>query len=224
MAAAGRTVMDWDHHKAQLQKALRQFVAHDLRWAYLINGGLVVIGAIINIFIPHGWTVWPLVGAAGIMVMINEAHDRNAVGIPPFQVYTLVGVAAVLWMIGAMMFSALGPLLLVCVVIPLLYYGLRGLVAQLRHNRLVTLRKRDGLCVHCGEPADPQYMFCTNCGLDLRALDPAPKPNLDKLSPAKMEHAREVLTPASPTAEVGRKEQQLLKRKRKKGDAASPTA
>lgn len=207
--------MDWLGIKLRLLAALRKFADQDLRWAYLINAGLVVIGAVINIFMPHGWTIWPLVGAAGIMVMVNEASDRNGVGIPPLQVYALVAVATSLWLIGAMMLSALGPLLLIGVTIPLAYYGVRGYQRQLEHDRLVAQRKREGRCVHCGEPADPQYMFCTNCGQDLNALEPAAKPNLEKLSPREMSRARQILTPQPVTADASRKEQQLLKLKRR---------
>lgn len=215
--------MDWGRVKIQARLVLRHFIEHDLRWAYLINAGLVVIGLIVNIFLPHGWTVWPLVGAAGIMVMLNEAAHRNGVGIPPFQVYALITVATCLWIVGAMLFSALWPLLLACVFVPLLYYGVHGYVWQIAHDRLVALRKREGKCVHCGEPADPQYLFCTCCGMDLNALEPAAKPNLEKLSPSKMEHARQILASQSSIAEVSRKEQQLLKRKRRKGrDAPTP--
>jgi hypothetical protein len=215
-------LVDRGRFKILLRIALRNFLERDLRWAYLINAGLVVLGVVINIFLPHGWTVWPLVGAAGIMVMVNEASDRNAVGIPPLQVYALVTVAICLWIMGAMLFSALWPLLLVCVVAPLFYYGMRGYRWQVARDRLVALRKRQGRCVHCGEPADPQYLFCTCCGMDLNALEPAAKPNLEQLSPAQMEHARQILMPQSPIAEMSRKEQQLLKRKRRKGrDAAT---
>jgi len=206
--------VDWDRTKSQLLSALRSFAQQDLRWAYLINAGLVVIGAVVNIFMPHGWTIWPMVGAAGIMVMVNEATDRNAVGIPPFQVYIMIAVATILWLIGAMLLSALGPLLLIGAMIPMVYYGVRGYLRQLEHDRLVAERKREGRCVHCGEKADPQYMFCTNCGLDLNALEPAPKPKLDRLSKKKVEHARQILAPQSPTAEVSLKEQQLLKLRR----------
>lgn len=195
-----------------------------MRWAYLINAGLVVIGAVVNIFMPHGWTIWPMVGAAGMMVMVNEATDRNAVGIPPFQVYIMIAAATGLWLIGAILLSALGPLLLIGGMIPLIYYGVRGYLRQREHDRLVVQRKREGRCVHCGEKADSQYMFCTNCGLDLNSLEPAPKPKLDKLSKNKMEHARQVLAPQSPTAQASLKEQQLLKLKRGKGKPPDQTS
>src|SRR5689334_7665830 len=84
--------------KEDLPRALKLFAEHDLRWTYLAMAVMVVGGAVMNLFLPHGWTVWPFVLAASIMLFINEAADRSGQGIPPLKVYAFVGGAVVLWM------------------------------------------------------------------------------------------------------------------------------
>ena len=73
-------MLRWGDAKTQLAEAVRQTAATDLRWSYLIITGLAVVGVAVNFLLPHGWTVWPVVLAVGLLVMINEASDRNGQG------------------------------------------------------------------------------------------------------------------------------------------------
>src|SRR5438309_498187 len=65
-----------------LRQWVRECIDLQLRWSFFAIVGLVVLGAVVNRLIPHGWAVWPFVAAAGMMLMIHEAADRNGQGIP----------------------------------------------------------------------------------------------------------------------------------------------
>src|SRR2546423_15275381 len=91
-------------------------------------GLMVVGGAVMNLFLPHGWTVWPFVLAAAIMLFINEAADRNGQGIPPLKVYAFVGGAVVLWMSLVLIISALNPLVLLLGLSILGYHLAKGYI------------------------------------------------------------------------------------------------
>src|SRR5690242_2191907 len=82
-------------------QALRDFRDKDLRYSYLIIGGMIVIGLIVNWLFAHsrGWTVWPFVLAAGILLCIHEAAERNGTGVPPLQVCALFGGAIAGWIV-----------------------------------------------------------------------------------------------------------------------------
>src|SRR5688500_7985991 len=54
----------------RVMMALQQFTRLDLRWSYLAIGVLVVVGAVLNLVLPHGWTVWPMIMAVGGMMMV----------------------------------------------------------------------------------------------------------------------------------------------------------
>ena len=95
-------------------RALRDFRDKDLRYSYLIIGAMVVVGLIVNWLFAHshGWTVWPFVFAAGILLDIHEAAERNGTGVPPLQVYGLFGGALAIWVVLMAILSVTNPLIL----------------------------------------------------------------------------------------------------------------
>ena len=187
----------------------------DLRWSYYANGILVFIGIFINLAMPHGWTVWPLVMAAGIMLMVNEAADRNGTGLPPLQVYALAGGGLALWMLLVCVLSVFNPIILLIAVIAMGYYCTRRFLEDRKYRKIIAGRRELGLCVHCAHEFDPQMMYCDNCGRE-------PNPDqaiLDRISrvtrtSADVARARAALKQASSTATASKKEQALIARRR----------
>jgi hypothetical protein len=72
--------------RARLRAWLRELYELDMRYAYAVCAALVAIGLVVNLFLPHGWTVWPAVFVAGMLCMIHEAAERNGQGVPPLHV------------------------------------------------------------------------------------------------------------------------------------------
>ena len=73
---------------------------------------MVFLGILVNLLLPHGWTVWPIVLAASLMLLIHEAADRNGVGVPPLMVYSFFGGVVIFWLIGIAVLSLLNPIIL----------------------------------------------------------------------------------------------------------------
>ncbi|HXE55962.1 MAG TPA: hypothetical protein VN541_23250, partial [Tepidisphaeraceae bacterium] len=85
------------------------------------------------------------------------------------------------------------------------------------HKKLVARRRAEQRCMHCGRPADYHLALCMHCGREpdpddaqLKRVAHAPKSASDKA------RARESLKPKPVTADVARKEQALLARRRTK--------
>src|SRR5437868_5881142 len=158
--------MPWERTRYILADTMKQFIARDLRWSYLINLALVVVGLVINTFFIHGWTVWPFVGAIGILVMVNEAADRNSQGVPPFQVYALFIGVLLAYAIVLLIVSALNGFIFVAAFVVVGYFALKAHMTQKEHEKLVAQRRADGQCIHCGEPMDEQMSICELCGME----------------------------------------------------------
>lgn len=227
--------MDVDRAKVWLKQQrelaalyFRQQASMDLRWSYVAAAGLIVIGAIVNLVLPHGWTVWPVIFCAAILMMIHEASDRNGQGIPPGQVYAFFGMVVAVWMVVAAILSALGPVLIVVGITALAMYVMRGYLRQRERKFLMDERRREGLCVHCGHKVESDKPVCMNCGAD-------PGVNDGMLSSfaryprtaQQVARARALLKGEAPTATAKRKEQALLQRKhttRQPGASMAPAA
>jgi hypothetical protein len=212
-----RLAQQWDRTKVALSEGLWQFIRIDLRYSYCAIPVMVLLGILVNLYLPHGWTVWPLVLGAGLMLMINEAADRNGQGVPPLQVYLLFFVAILLWLGSIAVLHFFSPLILVLGVLAIGYYGALGYIKDQMHKKLIAQRLADHLCIHCGRPADVDAGVCTYCGRE-------PDPDQARLqralyaprSAADQQRTREKLTAKPPTADVRRKEQALLAARRTK--------
>src|SRR5688572_6790723 len=62
----------------RVMMALQQFTRLDLRWSYIAAGVLVIVGGLLNLVLPHGWTIWPMVAAICGMMMVHEAEIGRA--------------------------------------------------------------------------------------------------------------------------------------------------
>lgn len=213
----GRRNLNRDRIKYVFREGTRQFVRTDLRWSYLVIGGMVAAGVLVNVFLPHGWTVWPVVMGAGIMLMIHEAADRNLQGVPPLHVYGFFISAMVVWLGLIAILSAFNPVILLIGLIVLGYYCTLGYIKQLERRKLIARRRLAQQCVHCGRPADYELALCMHCGREpdpddaqLKRVAHQPKTATDKA------RARENLTPKPPTESAAKKEQALIQRRRTK--------
>jgi len=151
-------------HQARLVNALREFARQDLRPSHLILAAMIVVGALVNLLFAHGWTVWPLVLAFGILTLINEAADRNGQGIPPFQVYAFFLGAGAAWIVLVLVLCTIHPIVLIIGMAAVLYRVAEAILKQRERDRLIAYRRAQGLCLHCGEVYDPNAVFCESCG------------------------------------------------------------
>jgi hypothetical protein len=200
--------------KPFLRLGLREYFRTDFRASYLMIAGMVLLGIIVNFFMPHGWTVWPLVLAASLMLLLHEAADRNGVGLPPLLVYAFFAGAIVVWLMCIAILSLLNPIVLLIGVIALGYYSAKGYLQKLEAKRIVTKRRQEGCCIFCGHPADSELACCMHCGREpdpddalLRRVGFAPRAGDIK------QRARAALKPLSNAAVAKQKEQALLERR-----------
>ena len=192
----------------------RRLSAADLRWSFLIVAVLIVLGAILNAFFPHGWTVWPFVAVAGLFVMLNESTDRNGEGIPPLQVYALLFSALAIYAIVLVILSRLNLLVLIAGLTMCTYYAVRAILAQRTKDQLLADRLANGQCVHCGYPANSKNAYCEQCGEEPNP-SAAQKERIGAVlrTGGRTGRMRAMLTSKSATADVKSKEQALLARR-----------
>ena len=194
-------------------KGFRDYFNYDIRWSYWLVIGMVVLGAVVSFFIPHGWAIWPFVFIAGFMSMIHEAAERNGQGVPPFHVYLFLVGVVVFWIIVLAIFSLFNPIVLLIGVIALGYQCARAWIQDRERNRLIELRRASGQCVHCGEIVTNKNGVCEHCGNEpdpvgtrLRRVANIVNANKDGA------RARAAIKPASIAASASAKEQALLAR------------
>lgn len=214
----GRIVTVNDSLKQMWQRApvaMREFFRNDLRWSYALIGGLIVLGVVINIFLPHGWTIWPLFFAAGGMSMVHEAAERNGQGIPPLHVYAFIAAAIFIWVLLAAISSILNPFVMLLGLLALAYQVFKGYLQDRERNRLIEARRADGLCIHCGHPRVENQVFCDACGEE---PDPA-NARLRRVASIvhtrkNTGHMRSVLSKQNPVTGARAREQALIARRR----------
>jgi len=217
--------MDMETLKRRVGQVFRDYVALETRPSHLIIGAMIVLGAIINAFFAHGWTVWPFVLSFGMLTYINEAVDRSGQGIPPVQVYGLFVAAGVAWIVIVMLLSAINPIIFILGIGVILYRVVEAFLRQREREQLIASRKLKGLCLHCGEVYDPNSSVCQSCW-----EEPNPDSALLKRvaqichSPQDMARARAVLTRNAPGGgSASAKEAALVARHHgKKTTTASP--
>lgn len=209
---------DWQRIKPMLRQGWREYRQRDMRWSYLIIAIMIVIGAVVNLLFAHGWTVWPFVFSAGVLLMTHEAVDRNGQGVPPLYAYALLGSGMGLWLLVVIILKAVNPIVLLLGFLGLCYYAAVGYQKQLERMRLIATRRAEGLCIHCGYPVDPRMVYCAECGEE-------PDPDATRISriastersKADKARTRAALTPVAPTASAKMKEQALIARRHNRG-------
>ena len=182
-----------------------------LRWSFLIDGVLVLIGIGVNFAMPHGWTVWPFVAIAGVLVMLNESTDRNGEGIPPLRVYGLFFAGLTLYIVALMILSTLNLFVVLAGMAMCLYFAMKAYLDQRAKDRLLAERLANGLCIHCGHPRNPDLPYCTQCGEE-------PDPSAAQreriravvVSNQASERMRSILSTKNKMADLQKKERALL--------------
>jgi hypothetical protein len=196
------------------RKGLREFVRDDLRTSHLIIGGLVVVGLIVNILLPNGWTVWPFVVAAGILLTIHEAAERNGTGVPPMHVYALFFGGMIAWLAVVMLISATNPFVLIIGIAAVVYYAGKGYMHEREKAKLIFYRRKEGLCVHCGERYNPENEMCDHCGEEPdpmgTQLQRVAGVARNRANNQSVERARAALKPESTAATASRREKALI--------------
>jgi hypothetical protein len=210
----------WREFRLRLADALRQFVAVDLRASYLIIGGFVLLGIAVNLWLPHGWTVWPAVLAVGMLVIMNEATDRNGEGVPPLFVYGTFASVIVAWILLVIVLRMINPIVILIGVAVLVYQCGRGYMKHLAHQKLVKHRIDEGLCVFCGEPGKTGEIFCASCGEPINPDGARTRwSTLNNRNAGDVARTRAALKPESAVASMKRKEQELLAKRHRKSTA-----
>ena len=128
--------------KDRVKEVIQQFIQQDLRYSYYVAAGLILLGALVNLFLAHGWTVWPFVFVASFMTMVHEAAERSGQGVPPLYVYAGFVSMLALWVVGALIFSALPPVVLLIGAIAIIYQCAKGYILQHQRNALVQYIKQ----------------------------------------------------------------------------------
>lgn len=196
-----------------LGEGFRQFVTLDLRWSYVAGAALLGIGLLVNVWLPHGWIIWPFVFIVAVMMMVHEAVQRTGQGLPPTQVYLMFASGLTIWLGLVAAMVAVGPIVLLIGSTVIIYYGAQGMIRNIQRQRLIARRREEGRCIHCGELVDPNMAFCESCGEE---------PDSEVLQRVAAivrgahcgQRVRETLAPESPTSGAKLKEQALLARRR----------
>jgi hypothetical protein len=201
--------------RSYVLRAFTSFGWTDLRWAHLWIASMIIAAGVINLMLPDGWTIWPLIPVMAAMIVINEAAERNDQGVPPFQVYGFVVVVIGVWLLGVIIMSKVPLFIQLIGVGALVWYTIDGWVKGRRRAILIAQRRAEGCCIHCGVEVDPYDTFCPECGLE---PDPG-RTEQQRLAAivqrgrGKDGHARAVLKPESHAASAARKERELLARR-----------
>lgn len=199
----------------QVIASFKQLDITDLRWTHLAILGMVVGGAVVNLFLTNGWTVWPLVMVAALMTAVHEAADRAGQGVPPLTVYASFAGAIVLWIGLVMLLSAVNMLVIIAAVVALAYFSLKGWLKTRIQKELIQYRIAHDLCVYCGEPASTDLQYCENCGMEPNPVTAEARRLSDSTHRnANAAHARAVLKGEGMGASAARKEQALLAMRR----------
>lgn len=207
-------LLRWRGHLKDLTQRVRRLTLADLRWSFLWSATLVVMGVVVNACFANGWTIWPLVGVAGVLLMVNEAADRNGEGLPPMQVYALFFAAIGAYIAVLAMISAVNVLVLIAGVGTCGYYVARAVLQQRFRDQLTVSRLNAGQCIHCGTKIDSGFAFCYTCGEE-------PNPAAGRQarlanvigSGQRTARLRAMLSRPSSTAHTRVKEQALLARR-----------
>ena len=195
----------------RVMMALQQFTRLDLRWSYIAAGVLVVLGGLLNLVLPHGWTIWPIVAAVVGMMMVHEAAERNGQGVPPGHAYAFIFGALFTWLFVGMLLSTVNVFILILGLIGVFVYATQGYIEGRKREHLRAQRRKDGLCIHCGMRFNPGMEMCDHCGEEPDPLST----QLQRVAGiarnrGNTERARAVIKSETLTATAARKEQALL--------------
>jgi hypothetical protein len=212
-ATKGFGMSSTHEYKEKAVGALKQFYQTDMRWSYWVIAGLVAIGIVASFF-KGGWALYPILFAAGVLSMIQEAADRNGQGVPPLYAYGFLIGIILLWVIVVLIFSFVHPVLVFIGMLVLAYQLARGYLQERERTKLIETRRAHGECIHCGFETEEKKGVCPNCGEE-------PDPTSARLRRvASIVHvrkntpqARGVLGKGNPMSSVKQRENALIARR-----------
>ncbi len=154
----------WGQSRQNLPDTLRTFVFLDLRWSFFLTVVFIGVGGVAQLFLPYGWSVWPVVFCCSILAMLDEASDRNGVGVPPVRaVLFILGVLAA-W-VGLALFLKIVPVYVTAMGIAVAaYFAFRAEAKRRQRQAVMAMRVASGQCAHCGEEFEPGTIDCLYCG------------------------------------------------------------
>jgi len=168
-----------------------------------IVGAGIVAQIIFWIMGIHAIVIWPFIFAVAVLLILNDASDQSAAGIPPFQVYalfagTLLGMSLFVFIVS----QTINPWLIILGVIGVTIYLIRDWGLRKQKEKELDRRRLAGLCVKCvqpiGEHNGPEDV-CRHCGTAVNAE----RMNLFRLGKSmstrvRPDNARQVLTGTKP--------------------------
>jgi hypothetical protein len=208
----------YEHLRKELPRTLRDLVRLNFRYSFVVAAGLVVVGAIVQRFIPNGWSVWPVVFVGGLLAMIDEAVDRNGTGIPPLRVIALTIAFLASWLGMALLLKVIHPVVWLLGIAVATYFAIRGDMRRRAAIGLMNMRVANGQCAHCGEEVDEGVIDCPHCG-ELTNPDGVRTrwSTLQGQSAAAVARTRGILIGETGGAIAQRKEQALLDKRVRPG-------
>ena len=157
-----------------------------------------------------------MVFVVGVMLVMHETILREGVGVAPFHAYVFFAGVLFFCLTLVVVLRKLGPHILGWAALVVVLYAIRGYWLNRRHEKLIERRRKEGRCVHCGEPVTAEMQFCPNC---LEEPDPYSTTRRRIAAQAreaeKAQHARELLGPQDPNAPARKKEKTLIARHHK---------
>jgi Ca2+/Na+ antiporter len=150
-------------HMHSIPKTAEEKTHLPIVWWIII--GMAIVGFFVNIFLRGGLVVWPFIFAVAVLLVINDASEKNAVGVPPFQAYALFFGTLIAFFLFVMLVSTINAWLVILLVIAASVYVIRDWkIRREKRNALDKLRLA-GLCVVCKTPVGSGVNdACPNCG------------------------------------------------------------
>ncbi|MGH7176278.1 MAG: hypothetical protein ACREJC_02755 [Tepidisphaeraceae bacterium] len=168
---------------------------------WLVVVGLVIVGLIVNIFMVGGLVIWPFVFAVATLLIVNDAANRNAVGVPPIQAYGLFCAVFLAFFLFVALVSTINPWLVVMFALAVGVFLVRDWKRRRDRQRDIARRRMSGCCVRCDSPVGSGIEeVCENCGLPVNP-DRLSLFNLGRMieTRARGANARQVLTGGKPS-------------------------
>jgi len=152
----------------------------------------------------HAIVIWPFIFAVCVLLILNDASDQSAVGIPPFQVYGLfAGVFVGMFIFVFIVSETINPWLIILGVIGVTAYLIHDWTVRKQKEREIERRRQAGLCVKCCKPVGGNNAaedVCPHCGMPVNPE----RMNLFRLGkamsmrPKSPGNTRQVLTGSKP--------------------------
>jgi Flp pilus assembly protein TadB len=158
-----KSIADDPTHMHNIPKVQEEKPHLPIVWWIII--GMVIVGFFINIFMRGGLVVWPFIFAVAVLLIINDASEKNAVGVPPFQAYALFFGTLIIFFLFVALVSKINAWLVILLVIAAAVYVARDWKIRRQKRNAIDKLRLAGLCVVCKTPVGSGVNdVCPNCG------------------------------------------------------------